>query len=69
MVSIVHKTVRASTTRPATVLLAPAAVLLDTMATPVNTVGKHSPEAKRNFGDKAMRQWPLCHASVKGHSL
>lgn len=35
--SIVHKTVLASTMGPATVLPAPAAVLLDTMATPVNT--------------------------------
>lgn len=38
----VHKTVLASTTGPVTVLPAPAAVLLDTMATPVNTVCKHS---------------------------
>lgn len=34
---IVHKTVHASTMGPAIVSLAPAAVLLDTMATPVNT--------------------------------
>lgn len=33
----VHKTVHASTMGPVTALLAPAAVLLDTMATPVNT--------------------------------
>lgn len=35
---IVHKTVHASTMGPATVLPAPVAVLLDTTATPVNTV-------------------------------
>lgn len=38
----VQRTVPASTMEPVTVLLAPAAVLLDIMATPVNTVCKPS---------------------------
>lgn len=59
MVSIAHKTVHASTTRPATVLLAPAAVLLDSMATPANTVCKRLIQAKKKLGDEAFTQWPL----------
>lgn len=51
MVLIVHKTVHASTTGPATASLARVAVLLDTTATPVNTVRKHtlSHNEKRNL--------------------